>query len=103
MILGELASVNTNASSDRRGAGDREMRNTEWYERLNEDPEFSQFSTATILAESGKRKTINESNESNENEGSSMESRMRTTQEGEDSSVMETKHRVNYLRDTTYY
>lgn len=75
MIVGELASVNTNELSDRRGAGDREMRNTEWYERLNEDPEFSQFSTATILAESGKRRTINESNE---NEGSSMESRMRT-------------------------
>lgn len=88
MIVGELASVNTNELSDRRGAGDREMRNTEWYERLNEDPEFSQFSTATILAESGKRKTINESNE---NEGSLMESRMRTTQEGEDSSVMETE------------
>ena len=38
----------SNQSGEVGTVGDREMRHTEWYKRLNEDPEFSQLNKATI-------------------------------------------------------
>ena len=71
----------SNQSGEVGTVGDREMRHTEWYKRLNEDPEFSQLNKATIQAANTHGGTVDLTNESEESSTVSSRSNIQVSEE----------------------
>ena len=79
--LGGDVNFDSNQSGEVGTVGDREMRHTEWYKRLNEDPEFSQLNKATIQAANTHGGTVDLTNESEESSTVSSRSNIQVSEE----------------------